>query len=107
MNGVLSLANRSRRNTQSRSRSAGKQLEGVLTRTHGYERPSSVYEQLSSIRMTAAQRREAIIQMQRAEAIADLFVRAAGLLRQAAAGVGRAYESTRASQKEFVDYDKC
>jgi hypothetical protein len=74
--------------------------------THSYEKPSSVYEQLGSIRMSAAQRREAIGQMQRAEAIADLIVSAARLLRRAAAGVGRAYESTRASQKVVVDYDK-
>ena len=74
--------------------------------THGYEKPSSVYEQLGSIRMSAAQRREAIAHMQRAEAIADLIVSAARLLRRAAAGAGRAYESTQASQKEFVDYEK-
>ena len=56
--------------------------------------------------MSAAQRREAIAHMQRAEAIGDLIVSAARLLRRAAAGVGRAYESTQASQKVVVDYDK-
>jgi hypothetical protein len=74
--------------------------------THSYEKPSSVYEQLGSIRMSAAQRREAIAHMQRAEAFADLIVSAARLLRRAAAGVGQAYESTKASQKVVVDYDK-
>jgi hypothetical protein len=74
--------------------------------THSYEKPSSVYEQLGSIRMSAAQRRDAIVHMQRAEAIADLIVSAARLLRRAAAGVGRAYESAKVSQKEFVDYEK-
>ena len=74
--------------------------------THDYGRPSNAYEQLGTIRMTAAERREAIAHMQRAEAIADLIVSAARLLRRAAAGVGRAYESTKASQKEFVDYEK-
>jgi len=57
--------------------------------THGYEKPSSVYEQLGSIRMTAAERREAIVHMQRAEAIAVLILGGAGLLRRAAAGVGQ------------------
>jgi bacterioferritin (cytochrome b1) len=58
--------------------------------THGHEKPFNVYERLGSIRLTAAERREAIVQMQRAEAIADLILRGAGLLRRAAAGVGRA-----------------
>jgi bacterioferritin (cytochrome b1) len=57
--------------------------------THGHEKPFNVYEQLGSIRMSAAERREAIVQMQRAEAIADLILRGVGLLHRAAAGVGR------------------
>ena len=61
--------------------------------THGHEKPFNVYEQLGSIRMTAAERREAIVQMQRAEAIADLILRGAGLLRRAVAGVAAAVSS--------------
>ena len=57
--------------------------------THGHEKPFNVYEQFGTIRMTAAERREAIVHMQRAEAIADLILRGAGLLRRVAAGVGR------------------
>jgi len=48
---------------------------------HGYEEPLN--ERFRSIRMSAAQRREAIAQMQRAEAIADLILGAARLLRRA------------------------
>lgn len=57
--------------------------------THSHEKPFNAHEQLGSIRMTAAERRDAIAHMQRAEAIADLILRGAGLLRRAAAGVGR------------------
>jgi hypothetical protein len=52
--------------------------------------PFNVYEQLGSIRMTACERREAIVHMRRAEAIADLILRGAGLLRRAVAGVAAA-----------------
>jgi len=48
---------------------------------HGYE--ERLHGRFRSIRMSAAQRREAIAQMQRAEAIADLILGAARLLRRA------------------------
>jgi bacterioferritin (cytochrome b1) len=60
--------------------------KGVLTMTHSYQSPLSVYEQLGSIRLSAAERREAIAHMRQAESIADLIVSAA---RPSAASVGR------------------
>jgi len=76
-----------------------------LTMTHGHEKPFNVYEQLGSIRMTAAERREAIAHMQRAEAIADLIGSAARFLRR----LGRRAPSARNNHllaARTVDYDK-
>lgn len=50
-------------------------------------------EQLGSIRMTASQRREAIVHMRRGETIADLILGGAGLLRRAAASVAAAFSA--------------
>jgi hypothetical protein len=68
--------------------------------THSYQSPLSVYEQLGSIRLSAAERREAIAHMRQTESIADLIVSAARLLRQASAEFKH---RPRPSQKEFVD----
>jgi hypothetical protein len=73
--------------------------------THSYEKPSSVYEQLSSIRMSGAQRREAIAHMQRAEAIADLIVSAARFLRRLGRRAPSALNNHLLAARS-VDYDK-
>ena len=56
---------------------------------HIYEKSRNIYEQLGSIRMSRAQHREAIAQMQQAEAIADLILSAARFFRRAPARADR------------------
>jgi hypothetical protein len=58
--------------------------------THDDRKPVNVYEQLRLIRMTAARRRNAIANLKRGEAIADVIVGAVRLVRRAAAGISRA-----------------
>jgi hypothetical protein len=87
--------------------------------THDYGKPSNIYAQLGSIRMSAAERRDAIANLKRGEAIADLILRAADLPRRATAGITRAFVKlvyrllTKEGQAEVVrnesgsyDYDK-
>jgi hypothetical protein len=59
--------------------------------THDYGKPANLYAQLGSIRMSAAERRDAISHLKRGEAIANLILGAAILPRHAAAGVTRAF----------------
>jgi hypothetical protein len=56
-----------------------------------------MYGQLASIRMNDAQRRETMAYMKRSEAVTDFFVRAAQLLRGAAAGMGPIVSKNRPS----------
>jgi hypothetical protein len=55
--------------------------------THDYGKPSNIYAQLGSIRMSAAEGRDAIANLKRGEAIAALILGAASLPRRAATGM--------------------
>jgi len=57
--------------------------------TYDYGKPLNVFEQLGSIRMSAAERRDAIANLKRGEAMADLILGGVSLLRGAAAAVSR------------------
>jgi hypothetical protein len=59
--------------------------------THDYGKASNIYAQLGSIRMSAAERRDAIDNLKRGEAIANLILGAAILPRRAATGITRAF----------------
>jgi hypothetical protein len=70
----------------------GKQpVKGALTMTYDYGKPLDVYERLGSIRMSAAERRDAMAKLKRGEAMADLILGGVSLLRRAAAGVSQVF----------------
>lgn len=59
---------------------------------HHNEKPN-LYVRLDSVRMSAAQRREAIAHIQHAEASMDLIFSAVDVFRRAAAGMARVFRT--------------
>jgi hypothetical protein len=64
-----------------RPRTDTRLVEGALTMTQDYGRPSNVYERLDSIRMTAAERRDAFMHAIRGIMFAGLAVHRGRFLR--------------------------